>query len=106
MSSSILSTPLTYDDIARIANHLSVPIGSFVQNFVVATQQTIYDGSPNAQAHFKTEGPCPFLRQGLCGINKVKPQACRNEVPIALSDTLSCAEWHRLRLGWCYRDKR
>jgi len=100
MSSSIISTPLTYDDITRIANHLRIPVDEFIQNFVVETQRTVYENAPNAQAHFKTEGPCPFLRQGLCGINKVKPQACRNEKPVALSDTFSCAEWHRLRLGW------
>ena len=99
MSSSILSTPLTYDDIARIANHLKTPIESFVQNFVVATQQTIYDGSPNAQAHFKTDGPCPFLRQGLCSINKVKPQACREQKLVHIGE-IPCSEWHRVRLGW------
>lgn len=100
MSSGTLSTPLTLDDIARIAKHLRITIEDFIQYFVVATPRMIYENAPAAKARFKTEGPCPFLRQGLCGIHSVKPQACREERPVALCEGVTCAMWHKARIGW------
>ena len=102
MTNSTLSNPLTLDDIARMANYLHIPIDRFVQIFIRVTNGG-YEDAPDAVAHFKQKGVCPFLRQGSCGINKVKPQACRDEKPMPVSsglNTISCADWHRVRLGW------
>ena len=99
MSNGTLSTPLTIEDIARIANHLRIPIEDFVHNFVKVTPRAFYTNVPNAQACFKTTGPCPFLRGGLCGVNKVKPEACRDEKPMPFGE-ITCAEWHKARVGW------
>ena len=99
ISTNTIHTPLTDDDILRIAKHLKVPLNEFVDRFVVRTNKVRYAYAPNAHAHFKTNSACPFLRQGLCGINSVKPQACREEKPMQLSDTISCAAWHKARVG-------
>lgn len=101
MSTSSIRTPLTDADIVRIAKHLKIPINRFIQYFVVLTHGAChYEHAPSAMAHIKTDGPCPFLRQGLCGINDVKPKACSEEVPMPLDDKISCAEWHKSRIGW------
>ena len=100
ISDDTLRTPLTNDDINRIAAHLKIPFDRFMREFVVSTRGKMqYDNAPNAIAHIKTLGPCPFLRSGLCVINKVKPQMCKDAKPVHINDTVSCAEWHKNRLG-------
>ena len=101
MSTSEIHTPLTDSDITRIAKYLQIPLDRFLNDFVVITRGRMrYDNTPNAIGHMRTTAACPFLRQGLCGINAVKPQACREEKPTALSDTISCSDWHKMRVGW------
>ena len=96
-----LRTPVTDEDIVRIADYLQIPIDNFVRDFIVRTHGRLhYENAPTAMAHIRALRVCPFLRQGLCGINSVKPKACQAEKPASLVPSLNCAEWHKLRLGW------
>jgi Fe-S-cluster containining protein len=99
VSNSVVSTPLTEEDIIRISKYFKTPIDIFRQNFVVYTKRKIgYASAPDAVAHIRSRSACPFLRQGLCGINHVKPKACREMKPLHLKG-ISCADWHRMRVG-------
>jgi Fe-S-cluster containining protein len=101
MTNSSLSTLLLDSDITTIANHLEIPHDQFITKFVILTNEKIrYEYLPNARAHIRAAAACPFLRQGQCRIHRVKPKACRDERPTALNDNISCAEWHKVRLGW------
>lgn len=106
MSTEYLLTPLTDEDILRIAKHLHISRDHFIANFVVQTNGRMnYAGAPNARAHIKSAAACPFLRQGLCGINSVKPKACQEEKPVPLDARIPCAEWHKARIGWLTEEK-
>lgn len=101
-----LRTPLTPDDIIRIAHHLRMPTGDFIDSFVALTKGRMqYGGNPQAVGHFKQIGPCPFLRQGSCGIQSVKPQSCCDAKLIRIDSRVSCAEWHKARRGWTSVEK-
>ena len=101
ISTADIHTPLTESDVRRISKHLCVPLDRFIADYVVMTRGRVhYHNAPDATAHIRSAGPCPFLRLGLCAINDVKPKACREEVPMGLNNTISCADWHKARLGW------
>lgn len=98
-NSPTYTTPLTNDDINKIAAYLKIPLDRFMREFVVLTRgQKIYDGAPDAIAHLKTLGSCPFLRSGLCGINDVKPLACVEAKPVQFGN-VTCEMWYKQLAG-------
>jgi Fe-S-cluster containining protein len=95
-------TALTEVDIRAIAKHLRIPLERFREEYVVETPEALmYDHAPFARAHIKRlpSSPCPFLRSGLCGINSVKPEICRNAKPVPLMGDVTCAMWNKVRAG-------
>jgi Fe-S-cluster containining protein len=97
----LLFTPLTAEDIERIAAYFNIPLDKFIASFVVLNKgrrTRHYRSAPDAVGHLKYSGPCHFLRQGLCGINSVKPKACREMKPRRLKG-ITCAEWSRMQVG-------
>jgi Fe-S-cluster containining protein len=98
ISKGNLHTPLTREDIVRIANHLQIPVSDFITRFMTLTNGNVrYIDAPLAIAHFKLT--CPFLRQGVCGVNNVKPQACRDLPVMPTVDGVTCSMWYKARLG-------
>jgi len=94
-------TPLTQGDITRIAKYLNMSEEEFIMRFVaLSLGRMFYEGAPEAIGCLKGGGACPFLRQGLCGINPVKPKICKEYVPKALDAYITCAMWHKARLSW------
>jgi Fe-S-cluster containining protein len=95
------AVPLTNDDINRIAEYFKMPIDKFVNDFVALSHGRIRYGGASIDAigHIKFAGACMFLRQGLCGIQDVKPYACRAQKPNSFGD-VTCRMWHKMRLGY------
>jgi hypothetical protein len=85
-------TPLTDDDVIRIAKELEIPIYRFREEFVATT----HAGRP-IQHIKRLIGPCPFFTCGLCGIHDVKPIACKNRRPLKIQDGITCQMWERMR---------
>jgi uncharacterized protein len=56
-------------DIQRISTHLGISTEEFRRRYDVATDQ---DGDQVMKA-----GPCPFLKNDLCTIYEIRPNACR-----------------------------
>jgi Fe-S-cluster containining protein len=97
-----LGTPVTQTDIEHIAKYFKIPIEKFTQEFITLSHGKIfYEDSPDAVGQIRGSVCCPFLRQGRCGINSVKPKACKEYVPQNFDNgRISCADWHKARLGW------
>ena len=63
------------EDMDRIANHMSIPVGEFIERFLIMDEDG--DFVTNVQ-------PCPFLeKNNACKIYEVRPEACR-EFPLTL----------------------
>jgi Fe-S-cluster containining protein len=102
MLSEGLGTPVTTLDIERIAKYFGIPVEKFRNEFIKLSKGRIsYEDTPDAVGQIRGQICCPFLRQGRCGINSVKPKACKEYVPTPLDNgRISCADWHKARLGW------
>jgi Fe-S-cluster containining protein len=93
-------TPLTREDVTRIANYFRIPRQRFIDTYVVLTHGKIkYELSPTASAHLRFNRPCMFLRQGLCGIHSVKPEACSAAKPRPTAGDVTCKMWNQMRSG-------
>lgn len=100
-------TPLTKEDIARLADFFDLSVETFRERFV--KPDTAYDTAYLRQldkAHgedrpfeLKFGGkPCIFWTMGQCGVHEVKPSACANYCPSEHYDNdekLSCPAYHK-----------
>lgn len=65
--------PLTLDDIFRIADFLDLEPDEFFIRY--CTEMSL--GSSVAMPYLRRDKGCPFLEDGLCAINFVKPLLCK-----------------------------
>ena len=85
-------TFITDDDIIRISKYLDVPEPQFRERYVATT----FEGMPLQHWKFQP-GPCLWWQNGLCTIQKVKPQSCKREEPLAKSMGVDCKMWNKMR---------
>lgn len=63
--------PLNLLDIFNISTHLNITPERFVQKYLKLTDQQ------GEKTYIINQNPCPFLKDNLCSIHKVKPTACK-----------------------------
>lgn len=98
-----VATPLTDEDIHRIAKHVNMPVEQFVEEYVTLNnrvRRVSYEDAPGAVGHFKRDTPvCVFLKDSRCEINSVKPRACKDMRPKHIGNGVACSDWFRVRVG-------
>ena len=65
---------LTVHDILRLAGKLGLKPGEFFKKYCTITTKYSSDGLK--RFYLKVDGGCPFLEDGLCSVQDVKPVAC------------------------------
>ena len=77
-------------DIARLADHLNLPVADFERLNIYRTKNT---------ARLRMRGGCPFLKDDGCSVHPAKPTQCRTFPfwPELIEDS---AQWNEAA-SWC-----
>jgi Fe-S-cluster containining protein len=65
---------LTLDDIFRLSEKLGLKPGAFYKKYCLRSGRFNSDAIP--RIYLKTEGGCPFLKDGMCSVHDAKPVVC------------------------------